>query len=214
MPENPGRPRGDSDARARLISAAQQLFTAKHYQNVSTRELARYAGVDAALIRYYFGGKPGLFEQMVRETMAPMLAQFQQLAGNDAPADLSQLMQTYYTVIGSNPGLPRLLMRVLHEDQGSEPYHILLSIFSDVLRLSQQWLMKGLVASGRLRADMDPQLARLSFVSLMVFPLIAPPALVSQLGVTLDQQGLQGLIPHHLAVLSDGVLAHDVKEGQ
>ncbi|MEE2028931.1 hypothetical protein DIKCMJMK_02814 [Shewanella oneidensis] len=68
-----GRPKGNSDARQRLITAAVILFSERSYPTVSTREIAREAEVDAAPIRYYFGSKAGLFEQMVRETLAPVL---------------------------------------------------------------------------------------------------------------------------------------------
>lgn len=48
---DPGRPKGDSDARARLIAAAIECFTEQGYQAVSTRSIARTAGVDAAMIQ-------------------------------------------------------------------------------------------------------------------------------------------------------------------
>ncbi|MFV0509519.1 MAG: TetR/AcrR family transcriptional regulator, partial [Shewanella algae] len=71
-----GRPKGHSGARDALIEAARSCFTLKGYERVSTRELARKAGVDAAMIRYYFGSKAGLFEAMVRDTIAPVLEAF------------------------------------------------------------------------------------------------------------------------------------------
>ncbi|QYJ75359.1 TetR/AcrR family transcriptional regulator [Shewanella sp. FJAT-52076] len=206
---DPGRPKGDSDARARLIAAAIECFTERGYQAVSTRSIARKAGVDAAMIRYYFGGKPGLFEHMVREVLSPVLAKFQSLSQQGAPSDLAALMQTYYRAIGAHPRLPRLILTVLHEGQSSEAFRLLMSVFGDVLRLSHSWLMQSLVANGAIRADVDPQLARLSLISLMVFPLIAPPALVDSLGIDTSPDGLMSLVPHHIAVLSQGILASD-----
>ncbi|QSX40832.1 TetR/AcrR family transcriptional regulator [Shewanella cyperi] len=206
MSQAPGRPKGDSDARVRLIHAARQLFSQRSFQGVSTREIAREAEVDAAMIRYYFGSKSGLFEHMVRETMAPVLARFRQLSEADTPGDLATLMRVYYQAIGAHPGLPRLVLRVLREDEGSEPYRILLSIFQEVIQLSRRWVTQALVDSGLLRDGVDPNLARLSLVSLMVFPLLAPPVLVGQLGVTLNPEGLMALIPHHIKVLQQGIL--------
>ncbi len=73
MTAAPGRPRGESDARQSLIAAARHQFAQRPFESVSTRALATEAGVDAALIRYYFGSKAGLFEQMLRETLEPVL---------------------------------------------------------------------------------------------------------------------------------------------
>lgn len=201
-----GRPSGDSDARIRLIDAAREAFIALGYQGVSTREIARRAGVDAAMIRYYFGGKPGLFEHMVRETLSPVLERFKALSQQGAPQDLAALMQTYYSAIGAHPGLPKLIFSTLHEGPQSESFRLLMLVFGDVLKLSHRWLMQSLVASGALRPDIDPQLARLSLVSLMVFPMIAPPALFQSLGLSQSPDGLQQLVSHHIKVLSQGIL--------
>lgn len=48
--------------RERLLHAAQGLFWARGYSNVSVRDIARAAGVDVALISRYFGSKMGLFD--------------------------------------------------------------------------------------------------------------------------------------------------------
>ncbi|MCP5161925.1 MAG: TetR/AcrR family transcriptional regulator [Hahellaceae bacterium] len=206
MSQSPGRPSGSSDARDRLISSARQLFSERGFQSVSTREIARDAKVDAALIRYYFGGKAGLFEQMVRETLAPVLAHFRAASAQGASENLSSLMQTYYSAVGAHPGLPKLVFRVLHDGVGSEPYRILLSVFGEIILMSRRWLSEALVNSGNLRQGVDPDLARLSFVSLMVFPLLAPPVLVRQFGVEVSAKGLSALIPHHLDVIQHGLL--------
>lgn len=48
-------------AKERLLSAATELFWTRGYSNVSVRDIAGAAGVDAALVSRYFGGKRGLF---------------------------------------------------------------------------------------------------------------------------------------------------------
>ncbi len=50
---------------ARIVSAAQDLFTRYGYDGVSTRDIAATAGVNVALINRYFGSKAGLFEQAI-----------------------------------------------------------------------------------------------------------------------------------------------------
>lgn len=207
QPQILGRPKGNSDARQRLITAALNLFSHSSYPTVSTREIAREAEVDAALIRYYFGSKAGLFEQMVRETLEPVLARLREISAAEPPNNVGELMQTYYRVMAPNPGLPRLIMRVLQEGDGTEPYRILLSVFEQILSLSRQWLQASLVDAGLLKEGVDPNLARLSFVSLMVFPLIAPPVLMRQFGIfSADAEGLQRLALHNVQVFTQGVL--------
>lgn len=51
-----------STTKDRLLQAAKDLFWTRGYSNVSVRDVTRAAGVDAALVSRYFGGKRGLFE--------------------------------------------------------------------------------------------------------------------------------------------------------
>lgn len=57
-----GRPRADSnaDTRGQIIAAARQRFSDDGFDGTSLRAVAHDAGVDASLIRHYFGDKSGL----------------------------------------------------------------------------------------------------------------------------------------------------------
>lgn len=252
MKATAGRPKGHSGARDALIEAARSCFTLKGYERVSTRELARKAGVDAAMIRYYFGSKAGLFEVMVRDTIAPVLeafkhynaAQSHQSAsegsanspepsnsrlelGNNSlePSKMSldsskkrpepgfggpfELMQVYYRAMAANPALPGLIIQVLNHRGGSEAFDALASVFSDMLSRSRLWIRQLGQAQG-LNPNLDPTLARLSFVSLMVFPLIAPAHLMRDFGVELNETWLKQLAEHNAKVLHQGLLRQDI----
>ena len=56
-------PKGDSaDTRAAILDAAEALFSEHGFDAVTGRQVAREAGVDSALVHYYFGDKRGLFD--------------------------------------------------------------------------------------------------------------------------------------------------------
>ena len=62
-----GRPRkaseaGLADTRELILDAAEDLFSKHGFYGVTIREVAREAGVDTALIHYYFTAKRGLFD--------------------------------------------------------------------------------------------------------------------------------------------------------
>jgi AcrR family transcriptional regulator len=57
--------RNAGDTRARILAAACVRFSADAYENVGTRDIAADAGVDAALVNRYFGGKEKLFEEAI-----------------------------------------------------------------------------------------------------------------------------------------------------
>ncbi|MEU8802813.1 TetR family transcriptional regulator [Spirillospora sp. NPDC048819] len=56
-----GRRRGSPDTREEILAVARRRFLADGYGPVTMRSIAAEAGVDAALISYFFGSKKGLF---------------------------------------------------------------------------------------------------------------------------------------------------------
>lgn len=70
----PDRPkatrRRDAEAtRAAILAAAKNHFARSGYEGAYLRDIAVEAGVDAALINRYFGGKEGLFAEVLRRAI-------------------------------------------------------------------------------------------------------------------------------------------------
>ena len=66
-PARRGRPpkaraAGAADTRESILDAAEDLFSKHGFYGVTIREVAREAGVDTALVHYYFGAKRDLFD--------------------------------------------------------------------------------------------------------------------------------------------------------
>ncbi len=55
------RPRNAAATRASILAVARRRFASEGFDDVGTRDIARDAGVDAALVNRYFGGKDELF---------------------------------------------------------------------------------------------------------------------------------------------------------
>jgi AcrR family transcriptional regulator len=56
-----------------MITAVTPLFAKKGFNGVSIRELAKASGSNSASISYYFGGKAGLYEAVLKDVFAGML---------------------------------------------------------------------------------------------------------------------------------------------
>ncbi|MGX9462833.1 TetR/AcrR family transcriptional regulator [Shewanella sp. A14] len=203
MADKPGRPKGETKTRAALIKAAQGCFLHNSYERVSIRELARRAGVDAAMIRYYFDSKAGLFETMVRETIAPVAKVFKQDLKNQNGSP-EALMQAYYRMMANTPALPRLIFQALNQQVSDEAFTIVSNVIHEMLGYAEDWIME-LSSQQKLNPQLDPQWIRLSFISLMVFPLIAPKALLQGLNLPLSESMLNKLLSHNMHVMTQGL---------
>lgn len=200
----PGRPKGDSDSRQRLICAARKLFVTLPYAKVSTRMLASHAGTNAAMIRYYFADKAGLFESMIKETFEPMLQYMKQLNQQQTRPKVTDLFQHYYQIMGTNPDLPKLVLRSMLNPNSTEN-RLVARVFAEFSQNALQLLEQALQAPGQLQSDVNAQMARLSLISLTVFPFLVPhPLLVSQ-GIELSPEFLTKLAVHNQQLVMQGI---------
>jgi AcrR family transcriptional regulator len=70
--KRPGRPRGASDTRERILVGARELFARNGFDKTSIRAVAAAAGVDSALVHHYFGTKEQLFAAAINVPIDPM----------------------------------------------------------------------------------------------------------------------------------------------
>lgn len=205
-----GRPKQSANqqdsARNNLIAAAKRCFSEHGFDKVSTRKIALSAGVDAAMIRYYFGSKVGLFEATIEETLAPVIEQFQADIDPNMPPNPLTLMQTYYRMIANNPMLPKLILPVISQQDSPEAFGIVAGIINNILKRSEKWI-EIFEQQKQINPNLDPAWIRLSFVSLMVFPILAPKYLQQQLGVELKEDCLMSLAIHNQTLLEQGLFS-------
>jgi AcrR family transcriptional regulator len=60
-PRRRGRRPGGGDTRSELLDAARAVFAERGYDGATVRAIADRAGVDAAMVNHWFGGKEPLF---------------------------------------------------------------------------------------------------------------------------------------------------------
>ncbi len=204
-----GRPQQPTDVRELLLQHAKELFTVMDYDKVSTRLIAQKAQVDIGMIRYYFGSKGGLFETMLRETLAPMKEQIDHLLADSNHQNLTEVMRTYYREMIKVPHFPRLIMQVMQMPPSELQRQLIEKVILDVTKPFQDMMFQKLIQRGVVRPDVDPQLCRVSYISLMVFPFIAPRALLAVHGIELNEEFLDRLIEHNIRLMEQGFLIVD-----
>lgn len=67
----PGRWRSGMESRRRILEASRSLFVRQGYRRATLRAIAAEAGVDPAMVHYFFGTKKRLFTSAMKATERP-----------------------------------------------------------------------------------------------------------------------------------------------
>ena len=196
-----GRPTAESaeDVRKKLLDAARELFPRYGYRGVSSRQIGAAAGVNFAMIRYYFGGKPGLYREMLQGVLQPARTTLDEMNASRSPPNLAQILENMTRSWAANPWVAGFVVREVLAPDG--PMRAMfLREFPERLTPVVERLVEGEMAAGKLRADLDPRLLVLSIVSLAIFPFLALPLTTRVFGVRNDEEFV-GRFLHHTAEL-------------
>lgn len=187
----PEPPKTDT-VRARLLQAAKANFLADDYHQVSTRQIADQADANVSMIHYYFGSKEGLYEEMIRETLNPLLEVLdgKLLSSFDGFVDYLRL---YYETMAATPEFPKLILKVIALNQGPGRRFIQQLLERGRTRGTER--VDAMKAAGRISSDLDPDILRMAFVSLALTPILLKGVFEEQMGHPMDADFL-GRLAH------------------
>ncbi len=169
---------------ARLLKAALECFLADEYHKVTTRMIAEKANTNISMIRYYFGNKEGLYEEMIRDTLKPILDMLDSRMLSEV-GGFAEYLRLYYDTMRKHPEFPKLILKVLALNQGPGRRFILQLLERG--RASGARKVEEFKAGGQIDAALNPDVVRMSFVSLAMTPILLKDIVEEQLGEPLDE---------------------------
>ena len=157
----------------RIRAAAEESFAAHGLAGARTERIASRAGVNKALIYYYFGSKRNLY----RAVLEHLLEEFRRTIGpSDSPLRsprerLTAFVNSYFDFLASHPNFPRLLQREVMESKGELDW-ILRDYYRPVLRGVVAVIEAG-IREGDFRR-VDPRQSSLSLMGVTTSYFAAP----------------------------------------
>ena len=190
--------------RERLLDAAKACFLADDYHAVSTRRIADAAEVNVSMIRYYFGSKEGLYEEMIRHTLQPLLEVLDgEMLGT--PDGFGEYLHLYYRTMLAAPEFPKLILKVLALRHG--PGRRFIQQLLERGRARGTRRIDALKQNGLAGADLDPDVLRLSFVSLAMTPLLLKEIFEEQMERPMDAAFIAKLAQFNGRLIASGLAA-------
>jgi len=202
----PGRPVGDSaDLRERLLDAALTCYSRQGIAATPLRAIAVEAGVNPALLHYYFGDKGQLQQAVIDERLMPAIGNVGVAltsAGDDPAGLIASFVRGIGDAVARHPWLPSLWVREVLCEGGA-----LRDLLVDRIgpQIPQQLAQRFASAqrAGALNPGLDPRLLVVSLVGLTLFPAASAPVW----GRVFDTNGIDAdaLRDHTLALLERGL---------
>ncbi len=148
--------------REQILRAAAAQFAEKGYEGASIRAIAEAAGVNIAMISYYFGGKRGLYEEAFTSQLSALQPFLTLDAETEPPLRIFQCYaETAAAVHEDSPYLLPYLYRILlspSTDAGPIFARYVSQMFHQLCRAAVRGQEAGLI-----RTDLDPKSAVLLF---------------------------------------------------
>lgn len=172
----------DLSTEEKIRKAALKLFTRKGYAATRTRDISEEAGINLALLNYYFRSKEKLFQLLMGELLQQFFSGLVEIF-NDETTSLDEKMQMvvarYTALLKEQPDVPLFIFHHLRTNPGK------LASQLGMGRLFKSYFfvqLESAMARRKIRRIHPMQLV-MNLLSMTVFPFIAAPLLKEITGV-------------------------------
>ena len=165
----------DTSTEDRIRAAARKVFHQKGYAGTRTRDIAEEAGINHAMLNYYFRSKEKLFEIVMMETMAYFFQGVGTILNDESTSleeKIERVVANYIDLLLEEPELPTFMFNEVRANP--EPFVANTPIFQALEHSVLAHQYAEAVAQGRIT---EPNLIHtvLNVISLVIFPFIAQP---------------------------------------
>ena len=158
----------------KILLAASKVFTEKGFSGARTRDIAEEAGINLALLNYYFRTKEKLFEQVMKVKIVLLFGQIIPIVTNEKTTleekiDLASVK--YFEILSKNPNLPIFILSEIQKKTSD-----IKSILPFEKVLNNSFIIKQIKEK---KPDLNPFHFLLNFLSMTAFPFVTKPILQS-----------------------------------
>jgi TetR/AcrR family transcriptional regulator len=111
------RHRDSAESRATILKAAERVYAEHGLAGARTEAIAAAAGVNKALLYYYFKSKDALYQAVVGSQVHEFQQRAREILSAKGPAGpiLLQYVGYHFDFIGTHPHYPRIFQRMMME---------------------------------------------------------------------------------------------------
>ena len=183
----PATPDDVPASRTLILDTAERLFAHRGFARTTIKDIGRGAGVNSALLYYYYRDKERLYHAVLERLAGRLVAGTASglASAGDPPARLRAFVVAQAEVLMTNPNFPRLMVRELAESDAAHAVDQLQHLAATSFRRLCALVREG-QRSGAFRRGVDPRFAAISIVAQTAYFFVARPAIRILLGAPDD----------------------------
>lgn len=188
----------------RILKSAREVFLTKGMEGARMQEIADHAGINKALLHYYFGNKETLFHAVFGQAIRELLPALTEVFRSERPLldKITDFFAIHIGFIQANPMVPQFIISevarnpevILNGFRALDQEALFDKFANDVNRS---------VLKGEIQ-PVDPIQLILNLISLSVFPFLAKPLLTRLLD--LDEAQFEQIIENRKTEVSKFVI--------
>jgi len=157
----------------KIKEAARKVFMRKGFSATRTRDIAEEAGINLALLNYYFRSKKKLFDEIMQEKFKKLFGVIVPILNDNATTletKIELVASGYIQVLLENPDLPIFIFNEIRKEDSS----IVQNIKFDKVILNSSFMNQ----LKERRNDVNPIQILISILGMTIFPFIAKPMML------------------------------------
>jgi TetR/AcrR family transcriptional regulator len=193
------------DPEVKIRAAARRVFFEQGYEGAKIRQIAEAAGVNLAMVNYYFRSKEELFKSIYLESFQELIGRIGILLNEETPLEVKiwKIVDQYTDFILANPLVPVFVLSELRNNGANFFKELNVKGVIENSVFHKQLLQE--TQKGHIRA-VEPLQVVFTLMSNIIFPVMAKPIL-SYVG-TLDENGFQQFVLARKQLIPEMIMAY------
>ncbi len=165
----------DSTTESSILEAAKHVFVLKGFEGARMQEIADEAGINKALLHYYFRSKDKLFEAVFIDAFVKFVPTILITLNSNSPLfrKIEVFVDHYIEVLSKNPFIPGFILHELSHNS-ERLSKIIRTVGLNPDQFSEQVLAE--INAGNIN-PIDPRELLVNILALCIFPFAGKPIL-------------------------------------
>ena len=175
----------DKNTEEKILAAAKKVIFSKGYAGARMQDIADEAGINKALLHYYFRSKDKLFEMIFRDAIGKLMPQISSIFSDNTLSfddKIRAFCRSYISTWLEHPFVPMFVLHELHSNPGKATAQL---FDKEKFRPIREHILSSIETAVKRKVirKVDPYQLFLNMVSLCLFPFMGAPMFKKVAGI-------------------------------